>query len=128
MKEEETAQLKSQADWDWIPCGGMANQDALDRVVWAAAFIWAGMVVFLAHSQDYPEDQVWPLFFLGAGTLVLSVIVVRLVLPGYRSPVLADLICAAFLFGAGTDRWDWVLPIILIVIGWSLLRSARLRI
>jgi hypothetical protein len=128
MKEEEKAQVKSQADWEGIPCARMAKQDALDRVVLAAAFIWAGMVVFFAHSQDYPEDQAWSLFFLGAWTLVLSGIVVRLVLPGYRNPVLVDLIWAALLFGAGTDRWDWVLPIILIVIGWSLLRSVRLRI
>ena len=128
MKEEEKAELKSQTDWDWAPCGRMRNQDGLDRMVWAVSFIWAGLVVFLAHYHSYPEEQAWSLFFLGAGTLVLSEIVARLVLPAYRTPVLGDLIWAAFLFGVGTDRWDWILPIILISIGWSLLRSARLRV
>lgn len=127
-EEEERAQLKSQADWDWTPCDWMTKQDDLDRLVWAASFIWAGLVVFLAHYQTYPENQAWSLFFLGAGTLVLSEIVARMVLPAYRTPVLGDLIWAAFLFGVGTDSWNWVLPIILIAIGWSLLRSARLRI
>lgn len=128
MKEEKKVQLRSQGDWEWSPCGWMMKQDALDRLVWAAAFIWAGIVVFLAHSQSYPDDQAWSLFFLGAATLVLGEIVARIVLYAYRTPVLGDLIWAAFLFGMGTDRWDWVLPIVLIAIGWSLLRSARLRI
>jgi hypothetical protein len=50
-----------------------------------------------------------------------------MVLSAYRTPILGDLIWVAFLFGMGTERWDWVLPIILIAISWSLLRSARLR-
>ena len=128
MKEERKVQLRSQGEWDWTPCGWLTKQDDLDRLVWAAVFIWAGIVVFLAHCQSYPEDQAWSLFFLGAGMLVLSEIVARMVLSAYPTPILGDLIWAAFLFGVGTDRWDWVLPIILIAIGWSLLRSARQRI
>ena len=125
MKEEKKVQLRSQGGWEWPPCGWMTKQDDLDRLVWAAAFIWAGMVVFLAHYQNYPDDQAWSLFFLGAGTFVLGEIVARMVCPEFRTPVLGDLIWAAFLFGMGTERWDWILPVILIAIGWSLLRSAR---
>jgi hypothetical protein len=128
MEEKEKVQLKSPPDWNWTVCGWMTKEDELDRLVWAVSFIWAGIVVMLAHYHSYPEDQAWTLFFLGAGTLVLSEIVARLVLPAYRTADLGDLIWAAFLFGVGTDRWDWILPFILIAIGWSLLRSARMEV
>ncbi len=48
----------------------MVWQDSLDSIVWAAVFIWAGVVLFLAMSLGYSDEQGWSLFFLGAGGLV----------------------------------------------------------
>lgn len=86
------------------------------------------MAVFLAYHQGDSDYRAWSLFFLGAATLVLIEIVARIVLPAFRSAVLGDLIWATVLLGLGTERWDWLLPIILIAIGCSLLHPMRLRI
>ncbi len=101
---------------------GMMWQDSLDSIGWAAAFIWAGVVVFLAINFSLGA-QGWSLFFLGAGALTLIKVAVRLLTPVYHKPIFGDLIWAGILFGLGTGSWGLIGPVILVAIGASILKD-----
>jgi hypothetical protein len=60
------------------PCLGIMQHDALNSVIWAGMFIWAGLVILLSSQQGYSEEQGWSLFFIGAGLLVLAEVLIRL--------------------------------------------------
>jgi hypothetical protein len=128
-KEEKTYEEKYRAD----PVGSM---------VWAATLIWAGIVLLAENlgylealqirATDLPfelliEPKAWTLFFLGAGILVLIGVVVRLVVPSYRRPILGSLIWAIVLFSIALGEWTLIWPLILIAIGASILLDAFMR-
>ncbi len=132
-KEEKSVEEKS-------------RHDPVGAIVWAATLIWAG-VVLLANNLgwldrlrlelgdvgfDLPVELeawigVWQLFFLGAGVLVLLGVVVRLLVPEYRRPILGSLIWAVVLFGLALGQWTLIWPLILIAIGVSLLFNSLTR-
>ncbi len=103
-------------------CRKIMGQDSLDSVGWAAAFVWAGVVVFLAINFGLGA-QGWSLFFLGAGVLTLIKVAVRLLTPVYHKPIFGDLIWAGILFGLGTGSWGLIGPVILVAIGVSILKD-----
>jgi hypothetical protein len=92
--------------------------DPLDTVMWALAFMWAGLV-WLASSLGYLPEQAWSLFFFGAGTLALIELAIRLLVPAHRRDLLGTLIWAGAMFCLG--GWDYLWPFILIAIGASIL-------
>ena len=95
-----------------------AWHDSLDTVMWAIAFIWAG-VVWLASSPGYVAEKAWSLLFLGAGILALVELSIRLLVPAYRRDLLGTLIWAGAMFCLG--GWNHLWPLILIGIGVSIL-------
>jgi hypothetical protein len=95
------------------PCEGIMRWDSLDSLIFAFTLIWAG-VVFLSGNFD-PEINAWPLFFIGAGSLVLIEIVIRLIFPAYRTSVTGDLIWAGILFWL--SGWNFILPLALVALG-----------
>ncbi len=124
------------------------GRDSLSTLVWALIFIWAGGVLlaenlgYLGALQTRLSDlpgvwpfvgfayAAWPLIFLGAGVLVLIEIVIRLVVPSYRRPILGRAILAIILLGVGLGpltNWGLIWPAILIIIGVSLLLRAPFR-
>jgi hypothetical protein len=105
-------------------CAEMMRPDTLDPIIWAAAFIWAGMVWF-ASSLGYLDGQAWPLFFFGAGVLVLIELGIRLLVPAHRRDLLGTLIWVGVLFWLGD--WDLLWPVILIAIGASILLRGYFR-
>jgi hypothetical protein len=126
-KEEKSFEEKRRSD----PVGAM---------VWAATLIWAGVVLLLNNmgmfesliirlsdtGWDLPVEieewaGVWQVFFLGAGVLVLIGVLVRLLMPEYRRPILGNLIWAIVLFGLALGNWTLIWPFILIAIGISIL-------
>lgn len=132
-REEKSAEEKS---WDekW-------RRDPLGTMVWAAIFIWAGLV-FLASNlglldglvrpfTDVPGlggftgvIEAWPIVLIGAGVILLIEVAVRLLVPAYRRPVTGTIIFAAILIGIGLGdltRWEIVWALILIGIGASIL-------
>jgi hypothetical protein len=132
-KEEKSVEEKSRED----PVGSM---------VWAATLIWAGAVLLMRNMGwldawrirltdmdfDMPFEieawiGAWQLFFLGAAVLVLLGVVVRLLVPEYRRPVLGNLIWAIVLFGIALGQWTLIWPLILIAVGLSLLFGAMTR-
>lgn len=108
-------------DSSWME---VVQLDTLDPIIWAGAFIWAG-VVWLASSFGYLDGQAWSLFFFGAGMLVLIELAIRLLVPAHRRDLLGTLIWAAVLFWLGD--WDLLWPVILIAIGASILLRGFFR-
>jgi hypothetical protein len=92
--------------------------DPLDTIMWAIAFIWAGLV-WLASSLGYLSEEAWSLFFLGAGALALVELAIRLLVPAHRRDLLGTLIWAGAMFFLG--GWAYLWPLALIAIGVSIL-------
>jgi hypothetical protein len=123
------------------------RRDPLGTMVWAAILIWVGLV-FLARNLGWlanlqarlPENwhiqyaETWAVILLGMGGIILVEIVIRLLVPIYRRPVFGSLIFAIILIYVslnsliGVDlRWEMVGPVILILIGLSLLLRGFFR-
>ena len=112
------------------------QRDPLGSLIWAVILIWAG-VVMLANNFgfldqlaiggpglpfDFPfSAEMWSIFFLGAGVILLIEIGIRLIIPNYRRPVMGTFILAIVFFGIGLGDWGLIWPLILIAIGASLL-------
>lgn len=112
------------------------RRDPLGTLIWAFILIWAGLVWLVNNFGfldslrfgfnqlpfDFPfATEVWTIFFLGAGVILLVEVVIRLVVPEYRRPVMGTFILAIVFFGVGLGSWKLIWPLILIVIGASIL-------
>ncbi len=110
------------------------RRDPLGALVWPLILIWAGVVLFAANlgllnSLLGPDRNIyglttWSVVFIGAGIIVLLEVLIRLVVPEYRRPVTGSLIFAIILIGLGLGNltnWGIIWPLILIVIGLSIL-------
>lgn len=126
QRDEKWSEKEQEKSWDekW-------RRDPLGSIAWAAILIWAG-IVFLAENLDWiqrigpPFDrfEAWSLIFAGAGVIFLGVVLVRLLVPDYRRPVVGTLILALVFLGIGlgeTVGWQIIWPIILIALGVSFL-------
>jgi hypothetical protein len=118
------------------------RRDPLGTLIWAFILIWAGLV-WLANNfgllesirirmRDLPFEppfrtEVWSIFFLGAGVILLIEILIRLTVPEYRRSVMGTFILAVVFFGLGIGNWGLIWPIILIIIGASILLRGLLR-
>ena len=113
------------------------RSDPLSTIVWAAIFVWAGLVL-LADNLNLLGDLTslgegmgpWSLVFAGAGVIVLVEVVIRLIMPAYRRSVTGSLIFAFILLAIGLGSWvGWntVWPLILILIGVAILVGALTR-
>jgi hypothetical protein len=106
------------------------RRDPVEAAVWALVLIWAGLV-WLAQSIGLWSNlfgegiQAWTIGFIGAGLIVLLGVVFRMVVPGYRRPVLGNTIFGLVLLGIGLaqiiDQWVAVGAVVLIVIGVAIL-------
>ena len=137
QKQEEKQEEKS-VEEKW-------QRDPLGSIVWALILIWAGFVL-LANNMGWlgtlnrimeqlfvqyakllpveivaPQFSAWSLIFVGAGVLLLAEVVMRLLFPAYRRPVLGTTIFAVVLLGIGFGSWTLFWPLILIIVGLSLL-------
>lgn len=117
------------------------NNDALSTVVWAAIFVWAGLVL-LADNLGYLDNLrweewfsgtelgVWSIICIGAGIIVLVEVVLRLLVPAYRRSVTGSIIFAGILLAIGLGGWvGWntIWPLFLILIGVSILVGSLTR-
>lgn len=126
MSEEKRKEKeeKNREDWwaEWW------RNDQLDALGWAAIFIWGGLVL-LAQATNFAANfswwNGWPVFFTGAGFIVLVVAVIRLLTPKYRRRVLVSLIFGFILLAIGLGSWFWI--VLLFVIGLIILISSFAR-
>ena len=128
-KRDEKTEEKS---WDekW-------QRDPLNAVTWAFIFIWAGLV-FLASNLGILDQilagateitglgalndvvRAWPLVAVGAGVILLLEVLIRLLVPAYRKPVVGTIILAVIFIGLGLGdliNWGIIWAVGLIVLG-----------
>ncbi|MCJ7699947.1 MAG: hypothetical protein MUO62_00035 [Anaerolineales bacterium] len=112
------------------------RRDPLGTLVWAVILIWAGLV-WLANNFgvldriripvagrpfNFPfAGEVWTIFFIGAGLILLIEVLIRLAIPAYRRPVMGTFILAIVFIGVGLGSWQLIWPLVLIVLGASIL-------
>ena len=115
------------------------RRDPLGTVIWASILIWAG-IAFLLDNFHYWDGwqsymsrlpglsglrlEAWSMVLLGAAFILIAEVIIRLVVPTYRRPVMGTVILAIVLFGVALGdaiSWDIIWPLILIVIGISIL-------
>jgi hypothetical protein len=127
--EKDEKEEKNQYEKSWEE---KRRRDPLATLGWALVLIWAGLVL-LADNFDFIDQfgiefisdlQPWSLIFVGAGLIVLALVVVRLLMPEYRGPVTGNIIFAFILMGVGlgeTVGWGIMGALILIALGISYL-------
>ncbi|HEY45184.1 MAG: hypothetical protein AMJ88_16435 [Anaerolineae bacterium SM23_ 63] len=120
-EQEKTQEKEEEKNWDekW-------RRDPLGSIAWASVLIWAG-IVFLADNLNWLQSiglparlEAWSLVFVGAGVIFLGVVLVRLLVPDYRRPIVGTLILALVFLGIGLNEvvgTDIIWPIVLIILG-----------
>jgi hypothetical protein len=131
-KEVQKHEEKSYAEkWERDPIGALFG---------ALFLIWIGVVLLLNNLEqlsvltDFVEGlnlpfaelpfeipffdlKVWQVFFLGAGVIVTIEILIRILFPSYRKPIVGNVIWAGVLFGLAFGNWEVVFPVIVIAAG-----------
>ncbi|MGE5140630.1 MAG: hypothetical protein ACM3JD_14275 [Rudaea sp.] len=131
-KREEKAPEEKQWDEKY-------RRDPLGAVIWPIILIWAGLVFlasnlgflsFLAGGNNPWGIDVWSLVFLGVGVILFLEVLARMMIPEFRRPVLGTVILAIIFVGIGLGglvNWGIIWPLILIVIGISILTRGTWR-
>jgi hypothetical protein len=108
------------------------RRDPVDAAMWAIILIWAGLVL-LGGNLGWFDDwgmPAWSIGFLGAGVIVLLVVLFRLLVPAYRRPLAGNLILGVILIGIGLGEvigWVIIGPLVLIGIGAGIILTGLFR-
>ena len=119
--EEKSAEEKSYEE--------KYRNDPLGAIIWAVILIWVG-IVLLADNLGYLErldmrfnyadlpfeipfvQNSWSLIFLGIGVIVLFEIMIRLLIPDYRRPLMGSVILPGILIISGSSVvFGWAKPV-----------------
>ena len=101
----------------------------LSGIVFGALFLWAG-AVWLADAGGIIDGLAartplhvdgWTVFFLGAGTILLVEIALRLFLPEFGKPEAVTFVGLIVFFGIALAGWEVFWPIALLAVGASIL-------
>ena len=110
------------------------RRDPVDAAGWAFILIWAGLALIVDNLGylDRFDTRLgtWGLIFAGAGVIVLVQVLIRLVVPAYRRPILGSIIFAVILLGIGLGDlvgWGMIWAVGLIVIGATYLLRGLFR-
>jgi uncharacterized membrane protein len=121
FEKEEKEREKEEKSWDekW-------REDPLSAVVWALILVWAGIALLIGNLDALQDTALegWNLVFAGAGVILLLEVVVRLLVPAYRQPVIGGLILGFVFLAIGLGDlgiWDAIWPLAIILLGVALL-------
>ena len=130
--DEKDEKLEKQDEKDEKGRGEKWRNDPLAAVIWAFVLIWAGLV-FLADNLGwltrFELDSPWGLIFIGAGLIVWLEVLLRLVMPVYRRPVVGTFIFGIILIGVGIaitfdttpEMWGVIFALVIIAVGVGIL-------
>jgi len=103
-EKDEKEEKNRNESWDekW-------RRDPVDAAVWAFILIWVGLV-WLAVNLGWLDKIVesgdaWAVGFIGAGVIVLAGVLLRLLVPAYRRPLIGSLIFGVILLGIGLSQF-----------------------
>lgn len=106
------------------------RRDPLSAVIWAGILIWAGVALLaynlrlLAGIPIVSSLAVWELIFAGAGLLLLLEVLLRLLFPSLRGPVIGTLILGMVFMGIAFGSfigWQIIVALLLVGIGIAVL-------
>jgi len=140
LREQEEKEEKSEG-FSWMEektdekeeKGEGWGRDPLGGIIWALILISVGSVLLLQTFGYIEWDQfggIWNLIFIAIGLVLLFEVVVRLLVPAYRRPVLGTLIGACIMLAIGLGGIlgsTSVLAVGLIVVGVVVLLSGLFR-
>jgi len=112
--------------------GKRQQQDLIDGVFFGLAFIW-GALVLAADLSGLKTDFTWwttgwRIFFLGVGILALLGAMIRLALPEYRRKIGEGIVFGCIFLGIGLgDQGAWIWPVLLGIVGLTILRGVFLQ-
>ena len=121
-KHEDQTRLEVENDNWW-------ESDRTDAIGWALAFIW-GALVLLAEGSEFTKDiswwDGWGVFFVGVGVITVTLALSRLATNYRTGKTGGGVIFGLILIGIGVGDMApvWVWPLVLAVIGISILISA----
>ena len=69
----------------------------------------------------------WSLIFLGIAVILLMEVVIRLLIPAYRRPLMGTVIFLIVCIGLAFGSWNLIWPLILIAVGASILLRGLFR-
>jgi hypothetical protein len=126
-EKEEKNEEKEEKNWEekW-------RRDPLNAAVWAVIIIWAGVVLLASNLSIFQDSflQAWPLFFVGAGAILLLEVLFRLLVPAYRQPFAGNFVLAIVFLAIGLGgliNWNLIWAIGLIAIGGYILLRGLFR-
>ena len=109
-----------------------AQTDRIDGIYFGLIFLWGALVLagelsgFKANFACWTTG--WGVFFAGAGALAVLLSLVRLLLPDYRQRIGQGIVFGCIMLGVGLGtRAVWVWPVLLGVIGLTILRGVLLQ-
>jgi hypothetical protein len=129
--------MEEQKNESQVDVSPVEKNDLLSAIVWAFILIWAG-IVFLAGNLGWLETivgkfrdltgfpffdkflSVWPLVLAGMGAILLIEVILRLLIPAFRKPILGTLILGLVFLGIALDELiqvELLWPVVIIVIG-----------
>jgi len=128
QEKQEKEEEKHEKNWDekW-------RRDPLNAAAWALILIWGGLVLLASNIGIFRWVELldaWPLFFVGAGAILLLEVAVRLAVPAYRGPVIGTVVLALVFLGIGLGgliNWNLIWAFVLIALGISILLRGLLQ-
>jgi len=112
--------------------GKRQPQDLIDGIFFGLVFIW-GALVLAADLSGLKSDFAfwttgWGVFFVGAGVLALLGTLLRLFLPDYRRKIGEGIVFGCIFLGIGLgDQGAWIWPVLLGIVGLTILRGVFLQ-